>query len=144
MHPVPVLINNTEDQEPLILDTSAIELSNSPLSVPKKHTLQRPISPCAFSFPTAVESSVITISYHPNKFYNFQNHSQQTDLTAAPKFSQVDETRTIGNKEESVTSIPPSSPPPLIHLDSITGEEGLEVINEHSESSCTPVEKVLE
>lgn len=125
VHPVPVLINNTEDQEPLILDTSAIELSNSPLSVPKKHTLQRPISPCAFSFPTAVESS-------------------QTDLTAAPKFSLVDETRTIGNKEESVTSIPPSSPPPLIHLDSITGEEGLEVINEHSESSCTPVEKVLE
>ena len=60
VHPASTSINNTEEQEPLILTTSAMDsYNNSPLLVLKKYPSQRSISPSAFSFSTAIESSVL-------------------------------------------------------------------------------------
>jgi len=128
VHPASTSINNTEEQEPLILTTSAMDsYNNSPLLVLKKYPSQRSISPSAFSFSTAIESS-------------------QTDQCATDKVSEVDESRTTSSKEEESTlagSAPPGLPP-RIQLDSLKGEEGLEVIAEQAECANSPVAKLLE
>ena len=71
---------------------------------------------------------------------------QQTDQCATDKVSEVDESRTTSSKEEESTlagSAPPGLPP-RIQLDSLKGEEGLEVIAEQAECANSPVAKLLE
>ena len=149
VHPAPTTMNLSNEQEPLILNTSSADLSpNSPLQVPKRYPSQRSISPSAFSFSIAVESSVIIIIDWLRGCDNDLYHSaQQTDQGTAAKIDVADESRDMTDREEesSLTAgVSPSNPTVRIHLDSVKAEDGLEAIAEQTESTNSPTATTLE